>query len=143
MVGKAIAEALGGDFEQVEEEENRKGMFGWIRGVWDAFTEKMTAIRRIQANVPAYDRIVIGTPVWAGKPAPAINMLIQMISLKGKTVDIYATMGGSPGNALLLMAKNIRSKDGEISDAIAIKTGGVPNEELIRRGREFGQSLKE
>lgn len=142
MVGKAIAEALGGEFELVEEQEKRKGIGGMVRGAFDAISEKKTAIQKIKTDVAAYDRIVIGTPVWAGKPAPAMNMLIEMIPLRGKIVDIYVTMGSSnPGNAIKILLEKVQNKEGQIGKGTAVKTGGVPNEELIRQGREFGQEL--
>lgn len=143
LVGKAIAETIGGEFELVEEQEGRSGFMGMARGLYQALTDAKTAIQRIKADAQAYDRIVIGTPVWGGKPAPAVNMLMEMIPLKGKTVDVFVTMGGkSPGVTLKRLAQLIRDKEGKLADAVAIRTGGVPNEELIKGGRAFGEGLK-
>lgn len=142
LIGKAIAEELGGDFEAVEELEQRKGIGGMVRGAIEALTGKMTAIQKIKANVASYDQIVIGAPVWAGKPAPAVNMLVEMIPFKNKSISVYATMGSSsPGKTLKILAENIMNKEGQLTEVIAIKTGGVANEELIRRGREFAKTL--
>lgn len=42
----------------------------------------------------AYDFLIFGTPVWAGKNVPAFNTFFSKVSVKGKKVAVFATSGG-------------------------------------------------
>ncbi|MDO5558315.1 MAG: flavodoxin [Oscillospiraceae bacterium] len=44
-----------------------------------------------------YDRIILGTPVWAGKPASPINTLLRLIKDKNKITAVF-TLSGSGNN---------------------------------------------
>ena len=49
-------------------------------------------------DVSAYDRIVIGTPVWGGHPTPVINGAVAALQgAGGKSAVLFVTCGYSPG----------------------------------------------
>ena len=54
-VGKAIAEALGADLEEITDKTSRKGITGWLKGGKDSLTKKTTPIGEIQNDPAAYD----------------------------------------------------------------------------------------
>ncbi|HOV66858.1 MAG TPA: ArsR family transcriptional regulator, partial [Methanoregulaceae archaeon] len=52
-------------------------------------------------DVSAYDRLVIGTPVWGGHPTPVINGAVAALQGAGKkSAVIFVTCGVRPGEAL-------------------------------------------
>ncbi len=42
----------------------------------------------IFAEIAKYDRIILATPVWAGKTTPAINAVIENVDFAGKEVFV-------------------------------------------------------
>ncbi len=98
----AIAEALtnsGGSVEvQVEEiidREDRSGALGYARAGRDAMRKRTTEIEPVQAEVAAYDLVVIGTPVWAWTAVPACRAFCEQFAAEMKAVAFVATMGGN------------------------------------------------
>lgn len=63
----------------------------------DALSHARPELKPYEFDPEAYDRIVIGTPVWAGAPAPPVNTFLSENDLSGKNTCFYATSGG--GNA--------------------------------------------
>jgi len=62
-------------------------------------------------DVTGSDLVVIGTPVWGGKPVPAIRKAIAGLhGCGGKPVIIYATCGEKPGKTLEVLEKELAAK---------------------------------
>lgn len=47
----------------------------------------------ITTNVKMYDRIILGTPIWAGKCAPAINSFFKEYQIYDKVSDVFTCSG--------------------------------------------------
>lgn len=45
-------------------------------------------------NIDTYDEIIIGTPIWAGKHAPAMNTLLKNQNLREKITGVFTFSGG-------------------------------------------------
>jgi flavodoxin len=64
-----------------------------------------------QIDLAGSDVVVIGTPVWAGKPVPAIKKAVAGFSgCAGKPVVIFATCGDKPGATLADLTKDVTAK---------------------------------
>jgi len=64
-----------------------------------------------QIDLAGSDVVVIGTPVWAGKPVPAVKKAVAGFSgCAGKPVVIFATCGDKPGATLADLAKDVTAK---------------------------------
>ena len=46
-------------------------------------------------DVSGYDIVAIGFPVWWYTAPPIINTFIESVDLKGKTIKVFCTSGGS------------------------------------------------
>ena len=46
-------------------------------------------------DVEKYDTVVIGFPVWWYTAPPIINTFIESVDLKGKTIKVFCTSGGT------------------------------------------------
>ncbi|WP_052833584.1 flavodoxin family protein [Staphylothermus hellenicus] len=87
-------------------------------------------------NPDNYDLVFIGSPVWAGKPTPAINAFIS------KAV-IFVTMAMHGGkSAVKVLRRRIESKGGKIIGSFIIRTLGVKEDKLIRERNETGNQYK-
>jgi len=98
---KALAEKqaaeTGADIFEVCEVKKRNGFTAFIPGCCLSMGMKSSAIEPIAADLDAYDEIVIMGPIWAGKPAPAVNSIIGLLPA-GKTVSLHCTAGGGEAN---------------------------------------------
>jgi len=57
------------------------------------------------------DLVVVGTPVWGGKPVPAIRKAITRFEgCEGKPVVIFATCGEKPGKTLEVLTQDLAAK---------------------------------
>ena len=76
-----------------------------------AFTRQRTELveKDLIFDASAYDLILIGCPVWAFAPVPAINTYLDKISgLNGKRVIVFLTSGSGAGVGKCF--KNIRTE---------------------------------
>ncbi len=58
-------------------------------------------IKDININLDNYDEIILGTPVWWYRPAPAIRSFLTKYDLTGKTVLPFATNAGWLGKTFI------------------------------------------
>ena len=92
FVAETIAAELGSDIEEIVDLKKRAGKLGWMMAGKDASQEKQTQIGPTIRVPQDYDLIVLGTPVWAWKPTPAIRTYIAKNDLSGKKVALFFTM---------------------------------------------------
>lgn len=78
------------------------------------------ALKPLGVNLNDYDRIIIGTPTWWYKMAPAVLSFLSTNSFKGKTVVPFMTNAGWPGTVIKDMT------------AVAEKSGAT-----VTNAREF------
>lgn len=64
----------------------------------DALAHKMPELKDYEFNKDNYDKIVIGTPVWAGNPAPPINTFLAANNLSGKELAFFTCSAGGNGD---------------------------------------------
>ena len=71
---------------------------GWVnfmRAGRDARGQRTTQIVTVK-NPKDYDRIIVGSPVWAGQLTPAVRTYLKQFSLQGKRIAFFITGGGVP-----------------------------------------------
>lgn len=85
---------LGASVYRVREKHNRSILGSFIPGCPQALKRKKVKILPLEADLNAFDRIVIGCPVWAACPAPAFNSIVELLPA-GKEVDVFLCAGGN------------------------------------------------
>jgi flavodoxin len=90
-VAEAIAAQLGADLEEIVDLKKREGKIGWIMSGKDASRKSTTEIAPAAKNPAEYDLVVIGTPIWAWSPTPAIRTYISQHNLSDKKVALFYT----------------------------------------------------
>lgn len=81
-------------------------------------THFMPAIQPLTVNIAAYDRILIGSPVWWYTFVPVIQTFLHQNDLSGKTVSLFATNEGWIGHTFSDFAK--ASKKAIVKEGINI-----------------------
>ncbi|MGC9319970.1 MAG: flavodoxin family protein [Armatimonadota bacterium] len=126
---KAADESVEVEVEEIVDKTDRSGVLGYLGGGKDALLSKPTEIEPVEADVGAFDLVVIGTPVWAARCAPAVREFCQQFAEQLDTVAFVATMGGrgdtgaykemskltgrEPVTTLTLIDRRVRAEDGE------------------------------
>jgi flavodoxin len=94
FVAETIAAEIGSDVEEVVDLKKRSGVFGYLSGGSDARRGKETEIAPTKKSPSEYDLVIVGSPIWAGRHAPAITTYLKMNDVSGKKVAVFFTQGG-------------------------------------------------
>ena len=89
-IGTTIRKALSADIDEIIDKKKRTGIVNLVRAGRDGQGKKLTEIQ-FEKDPQDYDMIVIGSPIWAGNPTPALRTYLTMHDLKGKKVAFFAS----------------------------------------------------
>lgn len=122
IVAKTIAKELKADHCRVEEIRKRNRFLAYLTGSFAAMRDKCSEIKPVALNVHDYDLILLGSPIWASKPVPAINAFISNTDFKNKEVIAFFTMGGTGyEKATKNMTMKIEKSLGKVIDSFGIR----------------------
>jgi len=91
-MAEAIAKAIVADCHEIVDCRNRGGALGFLRSGYDAYRRKLTEIE-LKVHPEAYDPIIIGNPVWAGRMTPAVRTFLTNHSMTGKQLAFFSVSG--------------------------------------------------
>jgi flavodoxin len=74
--------------------------------------------KKIKMEIENHDDLIICGPIWAGKPAPAIQKLLENLDLKGKTVSCTFTYTQDYGDTENSVRSMIQEKSGNVKEII-------------------------
>ena len=92
-IAEAVSTGLQCDLEELVDTKKRGGFLGYMKSARNAGSGKETEIGEIQKNPGEYDVVIIGTPVWVGKMAPAIRTYLNRYRDQLKSVAFFCTSG--------------------------------------------------
>ena len=138
LVAQVIAEALNAPLVEITETKPRKsGPFVYLTGGFAAFTNRGSKIRPIGVDLKEMETMFIGSPVWASRPAPAINSFIYRTDFEGRNIIPFFAMGGENSDkALANITAKIERRQGRVVGSFAVTTYEVSDEEIIARTKE-------
>ena len=92
-----IARRIGADMLRIDPQKAYPtgGFRKFFWGGKSAFMGETPALEPYTFNGAAYDRVILGFPVWAGNIAPPLRTFVKENSLKGKRVAAFACQSGS------------------------------------------------
>jgi flavodoxin len=93
ILAEEIAKILNCEIEEIIDQKNRLGPIGFLSGGRDALEEKLTKIKPINRDLKKYDLVIVGSPVWTGRMAPALRTFL--LEAKPKKVAAFCTMGAA------------------------------------------------
>ncbi|MDI6644249.1 MAG: flavodoxin [Methanobacteriaceae archaeon] len=130
-VADIIAKNISADIIRIKDMKDRSGPINYLKASIDALREDKTDIEPSNIDLSEYGLVYIGTPNWAGKPAPAIITLIDKNDFRGKDVILFATMGRQGGeNVIDRMREKVEARGARMITSFLIKTGGKSSSEL-------------
>ncbi len=112
---RAIAEAIGAeldaDVEQICEVRPRSGWIAYFRSAWEVLQNRPTPIKVTDKDPFAYDLVVLGTPVWAGRMSSPMRSYIVQQRAKFARVALFCTEGGANGDKALAQMATLCGKE--------------------------------
>ena len=143
IAAKEIAKELKADLRKVEDLKPYSKVSAYVKGSYAAKKGVNGEIKPVSFSLAGYDKIFVGSPVWAWNPVPAMNTFISNADFKGKEVVTFVTMGGNAGKTLEIMNSKITARGGKIIGSFAIKCGGKNPDEISASAKEEIQRLTE
>lgn len=93
LVAESVVKAVGADLEEIVDTKNRAGLLGFILSGYQAIFNQLTKIRELKADLSAYDLVVVGSPVWAGKPSTPATSFLKKYQNSIRRLAVFLTHG--------------------------------------------------
>ena len=91
-------------------DKKRKKAGGFFWGMSQMFFNRKPSLVPYDFNVNDWDLIILGMPVWAGDPVPAMQSFLKNTKISGKKVALFCTHAGNTGSTMetlkALLAEN-------------------------------------
>jgi flavodoxin len=127
-----VASAAGGDKIEVKDLENYGRIMKFLRGPKRARRGLLDPIDPKEIDVTNYTAVVVGSPVWAGMPTPAINAAIRALKgAEGKKAVIVVTCGGNPGQSTQVMQKALEEKKMGVAGSMVFTVRDLRDQERV------------
>ena len=100
LIAGIIKDAIKTDVFEIKTADSKKrgGFAKYAWGGAQAVLNKKPALQPLSVDVNGYDLVILGTPVWAGSPAPALVSFLDKTKISGKKIAIFCCNGGGKGN---------------------------------------------
>lgn len=132
-VAQKIHDACGGDLIEVKSWDLMSRLFMFFVRRSPDMQVRDDGVPPAAIDVSGYDLVVIGTPVWMGKPTPAIRKTIAgLTGCKGKPVIFFATCGEDPGTTLSVLSGEIKTKGMTVAGQFSLSQKEVADGAVIR-----------
>jgi flavodoxin len=102
LVAEAIKNRFNADVFAIKtvDEKKRTGLGKYIWGGRQVFQHTKPELKPLGVDMDAYDLIILGAPVWAGSPAPAMVSFLSRTPLSGRKTAVFCCHAGGKGKAL-------------------------------------------
>ena len=99
MAANLLKDAAGADLFELKpvKEKKRTGFAKYFWGGGQVIFKRRPALKPLEADISSYDLIVLGTPVWAGFPSPAMLSFLAQKRITGKKIALFCSYDGSSG----------------------------------------------
>ncbi len=131
-VMETLSTATGADLIRVRDLAGYGKVTMYILGAPRAHKGACATIDPDVIDSSGYDLVILGSPVWASRPTPAANAMIQALeNCSGKKVVLVCTSRSTPGETLTLMETHAKERGMEVvgSFHVGFSVRGVRNEE--------------
>lgn len=131
-VAERIKAACGGELLEVQPRQAYSKLTAYTTGCLRARRGEADPIDPEIIDAGVSDVIVLGTPVWAFKPTPAINGAISALqNCDGKKAVIFATCGGQAGDTTTVIKKALEAKGVKVVAEFTFNKNDVSDEKKI------------
>ena len=112
LIAELIAKSIKADLEQLTlVKPMPKGFTKFIIGGYQAIFNRNPKLKPYKIDFNKYDLIFLGSPIWGGKNAPAINTFLNDNTLHDKKICFFCTSGGIINNLESLIKPKINKSN--------------------------------
>jgi flavodoxin len=140
QIAEAIAAAIGADVEAIREARPRAGALAYLRSIWEALRAKPAPILAPAKDAAAYDLVVLGTPVWAGRMASPLRTYIEQQGGKLLRVAVFCTEGGASGEKAIAQVAALCGKQPVAS--LIVTERDLKSGDYRQKAQEFVKALR-
>jgi flavodoxin len=99
LIAERIKTALGADTLRLKLVKSmpKQGFMKMLQGGKQALFGKLPALKPYRLDLEQYELLILGGPVWAGSPAPALMSFLQQTTFSGKKVALFCCHRGGKG----------------------------------------------
>ena len=121
-------------------EPPKKGFGMFFKGGGMAVMKKTPGLVGFDFNADDYDTIVLCSPVWAGRYAPAVRSFLSRTDLSGKKIAIVASSAGGDAEKMLdtLAADSRAEVIGRLSLVLPLKKQDEAREKIAQFCKTLG-----
>lgn len=130
-VAKEISKKFGAEiFELKETKQRQSGSKSFMKAGFQALFGIKTKLKNTYYDdLRNCGMIYLGTPIWAGKAAPAINSFVSGLEAKGKKFYVFTLQGSdvnaNPCSGAIKLIHKLEAKGADTINAVSFKGGGV------------------
>lgn len=127
-LARRIAQALGADLELLQDVRSRAGWLGYLRSGYEATKGRPGAIRPVHEDPSLYELVILGTPVWSGRPASPMATYLRQHGEAIGHAAFFCTMGGTGAERVFAQMRSALSAPPVATLALtqrAVKANGV------------------
>ncbi|MGI5849236.1 MAG: flavodoxin family protein [Christensenellales bacterium] len=123
VAAEVIAKKYGADIFEIEEVKKRgHSGLAFVGAAFGAVFGKKSRIKSTFAQeLKRYEDLFIGTPVWAGKSAPAVNTFVDALDASGKKIVIFTVQADKKPDKLPAKCADIIKNKLEDKGSIILK----------------------
>ena len=123
LVAETIRAEFDCDLQEIKDLKDRSGIKGFIVGMIDAKRKTKAEIMPKTLDLTAYDLIIICSPTWGMRLAPAITEFMNTADFKNKKVFVVAVASAKmKSKTFKVIGDEIQSKGGNDAGNLLIKT---------------------
>ncbi len=102
QVAEILKAELNADIYRIEtlDTKKRKGISLIFWGGGQVVRGIKPPLKPLSVDIGAYDLVILGTPVWASSPAPAIVSFLSANNIAGKKIALFCCHAGGMDKAL-------------------------------------------
>ena len=127
-IAEGISSSTGCDLIEIKTKKPYTSFSAYTTGVLRSRKGAPDPIEQEEIDVSGYDLLIIGTPVWAWNPAPAINSAVLALrGCEGKPAVVFTTCSNQPGEALPVLSKALEERGVVVRAAISLDGADTGN----------------
>jgi multimeric flavodoxin WrbA len=131
-LAERVRDACGGDLVEVRPRQPYTKLTAYSLGCFRARGGKPDAVEPSVIDVSGYDRIVVGTPVWAWRPTPVILGAVEaLVGAEGKSAVVFATCGAQSGETLPRLREALAGKGVRVTGEFSFSTPDVADSRRV------------
>jgi len=144
FAAETLAGELGADLFRVRtvKEYPAKGFAKFFHGGKDAVFSATPELKEALPDFSPYDTIVLGAPVWAGKPAAPMNTILANADFTGKKIAVFVSSAGGNGDSSIKIISEKAKNASKVIAGLSLKNPGAHQEECKEQIKTFAEKIK-